>query len=79
MDGTLGFVRGDQYAIALALMDEGELVLGAMGCPNMPKTGDVLEFDDAYSYGFSPRTVSKMLAGGSSAKMDWYKGCVFTP
>lgn len=78
VDGTLGFVRGDQYAIALALMDEGELVLGAMGCPNMPKTGDVLEFDDAYSYGFSPRTVSKMLAGGSSAKMDWYKGCVFT-
>ena len=78
VDGTLGFVRGDQYAIALALMDEGELVLGAMGCPNMPKTGDVLEFNDAYSYGFSPRTVSKMLAGGSSAKTDWYKGCVFT-
>jgi len=78
VDGTLGFVRGDQYAIALALMDEGELVLGAMGCPNMPKSGDVLEFNDAYSYGFSPRTVSKMLAGGSSAKTDWYKGCVFT-
>ena len=78
VDGTLGFVRGDQYAIALALMDQGKLVLGAMGCPNMPKSGDVLEFNDAYSYGFSPRTVSKMLAGGSSAKTDWYKGCVFT-
>ena len=39
VDGTLGFVRGDQYAIALALMDQGKLVLGAMGCPNMPKAG----------------------------------------
>ena len=44
VDGTLGFVRGDQYAIALALMEEGDLKVGVMGCPNMPKQGDVLEF-----------------------------------
>ena len=65
VDGTLGFVRGDQYAIALALMDEGDLKVGVMGCPNMPKQGDVLEFETSYSYGFSPRLVSKMLAGDS--------------
>lgn len=75
VDGTLGFVRGDQYAIALALMDEGDLKVGVMGCPNMPKQGDVLEFETSYSYGFSPRLVSKMLAGDS---LGWYKGCIFT-
>jgi 3'(2'), 5'-bisphosphate nucleotidase len=36
IDGTKGFLRGDQYAIALALVDGGEVVLGVLGCPNLP-------------------------------------------
>ncbi|WJX52755.1 Ca(2+)-binding ATP:ADP antiporter sal1 [Trifolium repens] len=36
IDGTKGFVRGDQYAIALALLHEGEVVLGVLACPNLP-------------------------------------------
>lgn len=36
IDGTKGFLRGDQYAIALALVEDGEVVLGALGCPNLP-------------------------------------------
>ncbi|XP_015572992.1 SAL1 phosphatase-like [Ricinus communis] len=36
IDGTKGFVRGDQYAIALGLLDEGKVVLGALACPNLP-------------------------------------------
>ncbi|KAF3334144.1 3'(2'),5'-bisphosphate nucleotidase [Carex littledalei] len=36
IDGTKGFVRGDQYAIALALLDQGKVVLGVLGCPNLP-------------------------------------------
>jgi 3'(2'), 5'-bisphosphate nucleotidase len=36
IDGTKGFVRGDQYAIALALIERGEVVLGVLGCPNLP-------------------------------------------
>ena len=75
VDGTLGFVRGDQYAIALAMMEDGDLKVGVMGCPNMPKMGEVLEYDSSYTYGFSPRLVSKMLAGES---LGWYKGCMFT-
>ena len=75
VDGTLGFVRGDQYAIALAMMEDGDLKVGAMGCPNMPKMGEVLEFDSSYTYGFSPRLVSKMLAGEA---LGWHKGCLFT-
>ncbi|XP_019464601.1 PREDICTED: SAL1 phosphatase [Lupinus angustifolius] len=38
IDGTKGFVRGDQYAIALALLDEGKVVLGVLACPNLPPT-----------------------------------------
>jgi 3'(2'), 5'-bisphosphate nucleotidase len=36
VDGTKGFIRGEQYAIALALVEEGEVVLGVLGCPNLP-------------------------------------------
>ncbi len=35
VDGTKGFLRGGQYAVALALIEDGEPVLGLLGCPNM--------------------------------------------
>lgn len=36
IDGTKGFLRGEQYAVALALVEAGEVVLGVLGCPNLP-------------------------------------------
>ncbi len=36
IDGTKGFLRGDQYAIALGLIEAGQVVLGVLGCPNLP-------------------------------------------
>lgn len=36
IDGTKGFLRGDQYAIALALIENGEIKVGALACPNLP-------------------------------------------
>jgi 3'(2'), 5'-bisphosphate nucleotidase len=36
IDGTKGFLRGDQYAVALALIEDGRVVLGVLGCPNLP-------------------------------------------
>jgi 3'(2'), 5'-bisphosphate nucleotidase len=36
IDGTKGFLRGEQYAIALALIESGSVVLGVLGCPNLP-------------------------------------------
>ncbi len=36
IDGTKGFLRGQQYAVALALIENGEVVLGVLGCPNLP-------------------------------------------
>ncbi|MEK6234256.1 MAG: 3'(2'),5'-bisphosphate nucleotidase, partial [Planctomycetales bacterium] len=40
IDGTKGFLRGDQYAVAFALMEDGQPRVAAMGCPNLTlKTG----------------------------------------
>jgi len=35
IDGTKGFLRGDQYAIALALIENGMVKLGILACPNL--------------------------------------------
>lgn len=35
VDGTKGFLRGGQYAISLAYIVRGEVVFGALGCPNL--------------------------------------------
>ncbi len=48
VDGTKGFLRRMQYATALALIEDGEVILGVVGCPE-------LEFDGhtgviAYAY-----------------------------
>ncbi|MEJ2557080.1 MAG: 3'(2'),5'-bisphosphate nucleotidase [Anaerolineae bacterium] len=36
IDGTKGFLRNEQYAIALALIVNGQVQVGAMACPNLP-------------------------------------------
>ncbi|XP_010484168.1 PREDICTED: probable SAL3 phosphatase [Camelina sativa] len=44
--GTRGFIRGEQYAIGLALLVEGKVVLGVMACPKLPfssTTGNTLK------------------------------------
>jgi len=35
IDGTKGFLRGEQYAVSLALIVNGEIVVGALACPNI--------------------------------------------
>lgn len=36
IDGTKGFLRKDQYAVALALIEDGVPVFGILGCPQLP-------------------------------------------
>ena len=36
IDGTAGFLRGEQYAIALALIEGGQVEIGVLACPNLP-------------------------------------------
>lgn len=35
IDGTKGFLRGDQYVVALSLVEEGLPRIGVLGCPNL--------------------------------------------
>ncbi len=39
IDGTKGFLRGEQYAISLAMLIDGRLELAVVGCPNLPVPG----------------------------------------
>ena len=41
IDGTKGFMRNDQYAIALALIEQGQVQVAVLGCPALP-----LDMDD---------------------------------
>ncbi|XWS11083.1 hypothetical protein CRYUN_Cryun38cG0053400 [Craigia yunnanensis] len=67
VDGTLGFVRGDQYAVALALIEEGKLVLGVLGCPNYPMKKELL------NYNHHPHQTMPKSPPPSDI---WEKGCV---
>ena len=40
IDGTKGFLRRNQYSIALALIVDGEVKFGLLACPNLPKEWD---------------------------------------
>lgn len=37
IDGTKGFLRGEQYAVCLALIVDARVQLGVIGCPNLPQ------------------------------------------
>jgi len=60
IDGTKGFLRGEQYAVALALIEKGEIILGVLGCPNLNYDADnegalfyATRSNGAVSYSFS--------------------------
>ena len=38
IDGTKGFLRGGQYAVALALIEGGEVLIGALACPELEES-----------------------------------------
>lgn len=69
IDGTKGFLRGKQYAIALALIKNGKVVLGINGCPNLQledhpgKTGFIacaLKGDGAKLYNYSGEIIGEI-------------------
>ena len=37
IDGTKGFLRGGQYAVCAALIEDGDVKVGVLGCPNLPR------------------------------------------
>ncbi|CAA0825113.1 PAP-specific phosphatase HAL2-like [Striga hermonthica] len=65
IDGTLGFLRGDQYAVALSLIENGVPVVGVLGCPNYPVDKRWLGYSSGY------RRIVSLIASGSRDE-----GCV---
>ena len=47
IDGTKGFLRKEQYAISLALIVDGQIVLGVVGCPQLGAAGNELASGDS--------------------------------
>ena len=39
IDGTRGFVGMRQYSVCLGMLQDGEVELGLLGCPNLPQVG----------------------------------------
>ncbi|KAK7319624.1 hypothetical protein RJT34_04347 [Clitoria ternatea] len=68
LDGEMGLAHGEQYAVALSLIEDGEVVLGVLGCPNYPMRKDWLSYQNRYHW-----IISKLTPATSES---WNKGCV---
>lgn len=55
IDGTRGFVGKRQYAVCLALLDEGELAVGVLGCPKVPSDRALADGDGGPQEGLGER------------------------
>ena len=64
IDGTRGFVGMRQYAVCLGMLVDGQVVLGVLGCPNLPQQaighGDCDEGQAGRS--FSDETIGTIFA-----------------
>jgi len=53
IDGTKGFLRGEQYAVCLGFLEEnGTASIGVLGCPNMPSSFFSTEGEKESAKGF---------------------------
>lgn len=65
IDGTKGFLRKEQYAISLALIIEGRIELGVLGCPNLGSTVDAPAAAGSLFYAVRGQGAFKILFDGS--------------
>ena len=65
VDGTKGFLADRQYAVALALIEDGEAVVGVLGCPRLGGGNGSLFFAEK---GLGAYQTS--LAGGPAARIS---------
>ena len=70
VDGTKGFLRGGQYAVCLALIEEGEVKVGVLGCPNLPIDNNVPLSADVGSVNDTSRGVlfAAVLGAGATSR-----------
>ncbi len=63
IDGTKGFLRGEQYAVALALIVNGEVVVAALACPNLSVQASSRQGGDERAGEKSPGVIFTALKG----------------
>ncbi len=64
IDGTKGFLRNDQYAVALALVDRGQVVVAALACPKLTDDAGVVGHAFVAVRGSGTMTVPLFSEGG---------------
>jgi 3'(2'), 5'-bisphosphate nucleotidase len=64
VDGTKGFLRKEQYAIALALIVGGRVEVGALACPNLAFDDDVTSLGIVFVAVRGEGAFARPLAGG---------------
>lgn len=85
IDGTKGFLRGGQFALALALVEDGEVQLGVLGLPHWglqvdPSGGSVQPPGSICVAGLGVGTRAWPLNGGNPVELriaDWSEGDIF--
>ncbi|KAL7496404.1 hypothetical protein ACHAWT_004561 [Skeletonema menzelii] len=80
IDGTKGFLRGrelgGQYCIALALIEDGEVQVSCLGCPNLPLPST--ESTKVIPYGaWSENEVKDDTSNSSNGLFSSSRGCLF--
>lgn len=62
VDGTKGFLRGEQYCVCLAYIRQGVVELGVLGCPNLASSGDLSSISPTGSTYWAIRGDGAMMA-----------------
>ncbi len=67
IDGTKGFLRREQYAVALALVVRGEVVVAALSCPNLVAGGEDPALQAGGSIFFAVKGQGAFVAAGDAS------------
>jgi HAL2 family 3'(2'),5'-bisphosphate nucleotidase len=67
IDGTKGFLRREQYAVALALVVGGQVVVAALACPNLVAGGDDPAHDATGSIFFAVKGQGAYVKAGDAS------------
>lgn len=79
IDGTLGFLRGGQYAVCLALIEDGDVKVGVLGCPNLPIDDTApLSADIGDSSGSGRGVLFGAVAGSGATSRPLSRGALHT-
>jgi 3'(2'), 5'-bisphosphate nucleotidase len=81
IDGTKGFLRGGQYAVALALIEQGCVVMAGLACPNLNASlqptalGDgvlvmAVNGQGSWASGFHAQAFRRLTVSGNDQSVD---------